>query len=188
MTDDTTPLSLETVLNEIKKIQQQNNNIVTQNNDIKKEISVIHKNFDDMSKDVAKCKEDINTLMKKYNAQIIELDNHKKQQDNILNSHTEMNTQIRNMNEKIKLLEKRLLSETLTRNQNENHSRKINVEISGVPITDNENCKDIVAKISKLMGLEFKSNEIDVAHRLFKKDHMHIPNIIARFFSRSERD
>ena len=39
----------------------------------------------------------------------------------------------------------------------------MNVEITGIPVTANENCKNIVANVGNLMGLDVDSNYFDVA-------------------------
>ena len=78
-------------------------------------------------------------------------------------------------------MEQRLNEETVTRNKNENNNRKMNVEITGIPVTANESCKNIVANVGNLMGLDVDSNYFDVAHRLFQRNSEHIPAIIARF-------
>ena len=45
-----------------------------------------------------------------------------------------------------------------------------------------------VVNIGKIMGLELTTKDVDVAHRLFKINDQHIPVIIARFYSRTDRD
>ena len=89
---------------------------------------------------------------------------------------------------RIEDLEKKLEEEMLIRNKNENNNRKLNVEISGVPVTKGENCKQIVANIGGLMGLSYSCNDFDIVHRLSQKDQNHAPNIIVRFYNRTDRD
>ena len=65
----------------------------------------------------------------------------------------------------------------------------MNVEISGIPLLKNEDCKKIVADIGFAMGLsKISIKDIDVAHRLFQNKEDHTLSIIARFYSRTDRD
>ena len=49
---------------------------------------------------------------------------------------------------KVKQLENELKEEKTKRNRLEQHGRLNQVEISGVPLTDDEDCKKIVAEIA----------------------------------------
>ena len=178
----------EHILQEISKIRLQNNTITTQNNEIKKDLNELKISFTSMQSNVDQCKSDITEIKKALDFNEKQFEDHKGQQDNIIKSHKEINSRLDKMQNQLNLTQKRLLEETLVRNNNENHSRKINIEISGIPVLHNENCKDIVAKIAQKFGVPFKSEDIDVAHRLFQKDTSQTPSIIARFKSRSERD
>ena len=187
-TSVTKQTSLDDILSEINKIQHQNNTIATQTNEIKKEITNIKVDFQKIREDVNKCKEDMKSISKSHEFLASQFDTHKKQQDSVIKSHAELINHQNYLVERINTLEKKLSEEIVNRSHGENNSRKMNVELSGIPITHNEDCKEIIAKIGREMGLNITRNNIDVAHRLFKKDNNHIPIIIARFYSRTERD
>ena len=109
-------ITLVDICKELKKIQLQNNNIVTQNNDIKKDLGNLNKEFSTLKEDVKLCQREIDNIVK-VNANILnEFQGHKKQQDNIIKSHIEINTSQKLLEEKIKELEQRLNEETVTRN------------------------------------------------------------------------
>ena len=64
----------------------------------------------------------------------------------------------------------------------EQHGRLDQVEISGIPMTDNDSCKEITVKIANLCKAKISISDIDVAHCL--------PGggIIVKFMSRIARD
>ena len=75
--------------------------------------------------------------------------------------------------------------EAVLRDENENNSRKINLEFSGVPKAEGETQEmptKYVEEIMKLIGSENGLNAIDVAHRKMSGA------IIARFKTRTQRD
>ena len=181
-------MTLDDIFKEINKVQQQNNQIVTQNNEIKKELTDIKKDFETIRQSVNTCQEELNSVQLTQNKILKEFDAHKKQQFGIINTHTEITQCCEDLKQKVKTLEKKLLEETIIRSNNENNSRKMNVEISGIPIIPNEDCKAIVANIGVKLGIDITKKDVDVAHRLYKKNDQHIPIIIARFYSRTDRD
>ena len=64
------------------------------------------------------------------------------------------------------------------------NSRKINIEITGIPVVQNEDCKQIVYKLVKVMNVEEEYlNNIDVAHRLLSVSEEKIPAIIKTIIS-----
>ena len=72
--------------------------------------------------------------------------------------------------------------ESAKRDQLENQDRKYNLEISGVPITKDEDPKELVAKVMEVAGAMHGEDAIDIAHRKAAG------GIIALFHSRSVRD
>ncbi len=179
---------LENILNELNKIQQQNNNIVTQNNEVKKELAELKTNFDALTNDLNECKTEISKLKRSSEFLTEQYESHKKQQDNILKENVKLNNVIDPLKVQNKALEKSLNKETVARNRIENNNRKINVEISGIPVIDGENSREIVCKIGTAIGIEVPPNSIDKAHRHFSKTPTAIPPINVRLKSRTERD
>ena len=85
-------------------------------------------------------------------------------------------------------LEKALALEKTKSNDQENRNRKMNVEISGIPVKSNENRKTIVKEISNLLSTDLLLSDIDIAHRLTSSNTKIPPAIIARFSTRTARD
>lgn len=46
------------------------------------------------------------------------------------------------------------------------NTRRTNLEISGVPISDNENTDNVVIEIAKVAGVEITPKDIDISHWL----------------------
>lgn len=70
----------------------------------------------------------------------------------------------------------------------EQYSRKNNIEISGVPVTKNENVGKLIADVGLALGVAVQQEEISAAHRVptFKKDRPQ--PLIVQFLRRSDRD
>lgn len=92
-------------------------------------------------------------------------------------------TVCRESNKKIKEENEKLLQQV---NGLEQYSRNYNIEIQGVPERQEENVYNIVLEVSKHLGADVRSGDIEFCHRL-KKSARHPnkpPAIIAKFFSR----
>ena len=162
------PATLDDVLAELKKIRQQNNIIVTQNTDIKNELAEVKREYESTKNELENCK-----------AEIITVNNKHKQMEDICDE----------LVERVKILEEKLVEETMNRSHAENNNRKMNVEITGIPILNNENCKEIVSRIGRAMGINnIAAEDVDVAHRLYQAQGDTIPKLIARFKSRTDRE
>ena len=188
MLDEKQATTLDDILREINEIKKQNNSIVNQNNEMKNELGELKRDLDTIRFDINICKNEISSVIQTQEFQAKQFDVHRKQQDNLLTSHTGISNNCELIKSKIKSLEIKLLEDTVTRSHSENNSRKINVEISGVPITKDEDCKSIVVQIGKSMGSKLTISDVDVAHRSFQNNPHVIPNIIAKFHSRTIRD
>lgn len=70
--------------------------------------------------------------------------------------------------------------------QVEQYSRLNNIEIRGVPVTQNENCSEILELIGEKVGCPVTPDDFDTVHRVptHVKNQL---NIIARFRSRDKR-
>ncbi|KAG8245743.1 hypothetical protein J6590_097914 [Homalodisca vitripennis] len=72
----------------------------------------------------------------------------------------------------------------------EQHSRSANLEIVGLPKTDNECIVDCLQHIAGALGFEFRMEDISIAHRLraySSRRHVH-PPIIVPFVSRRVKE
>lgn len=70
----------------------------------------------------------------------------------------------------------------------EQHSRKTNVEISGIPVTPNENVLNLVKDIGSAIGQEFQADQVVAAHRVPSYRKERISSLVVRFQSQTTRD
>lgn len=68
----------------------------------------------------------------------------------------------------------------------EQYSRANNLEIRGVPVTQGEECVEIVKQLGDAIGCVVQTEDIDTAHRVPTHNASH-KNIIVRFCSRDKR-
>ena len=72
--------------------------------------------------------------------------------------------------------------EKVKKNQLEQYGRREMLEISGIPVAQDENCSDIVYKLCQITSTDIKKSKIEVSHRT-KNGH-----IIVKFKDRPSRD
>ncbi|XP_077492078.1 uncharacterized protein LOC144102789 [Amblyomma americanum] len=89
-------------------------------------------------------------------------------------------------------LEKDELAQTLAKTQKElielkQYSRLSNVEIKGIPETEDESLVEVVQKIGEKIGMDVETTDIDVVHRVPTKEKTK-KNVIVKFASRAARD
>lgn len=70
----------------------------------------------------------------------------------------------------------------------EQYSRVNNVEIRGVPVTEEENVYQLLSCVARALGIAYVNDSISIAHRLQKTAKFPNPSIIVCFISRRERD
>lgn len=69
------------------------------------------------------------------------------------------------------------------------YSRNKNIEIHGIPVSQQENCVNTVLQVASELQLNIKKEDIDVAHRLSQRaGSKKPPPIIAQFTTRNKRD
>ena len=94
-------------------------------------------------------------------------------------------------------LETRVVKEGQKVESLEQYGRKLNLEITGVPVKDEENTNDIVVEIAKLANVDLSLDQISTSHRLPVKpkrpsNNENVspapPPIIVRFISRNVRN
>ena len=79
-------------------------------------------------------------------------------------------------------LHKELKIEKVKRNQLEQYGRREKLEISEIPVAQDENCTDIMYKLCQITSTDIKKSKIEVSHRT-KNGH-----IIVKFKDRPSRD
>lgn len=70
----------------------------------------------------------------------------------------------------------------------EQYTRKSNVEISGVPLTANENVAAIIKDVEVVLEVDIQENQIAAAHRISSFSQDRNPSIEVQFVTRSIRD
>jgi hypothetical protein len=68
------------------------------------------------------------------------------------------------------------------------YSRINNIEITGIPVTDNEDIYLIMDSMAKALNLTYSRTDISIAHRIPKTKNAKHPSIIVCFISRTTRD
>lgn len=84
-------------------------------------------------------------------------------------------------------LEKKALDLERRLTQSEQYSRSRNLEIQGVPKSENESVLDIVSKIGTVITENITVSDIEVCHRVPTRDPLK-SNILVQFTSRTKRD
>ena len=79
-------------------------------------------------------------------------------------------------------LHKELKIEKVKRNQLEQYGRREKLEISEIPVAQDENCTDIMYKLCQITSTDIKKSKIEVSHRTKNGD------IIVKFKDRPSRD
>ena len=72
--------------------------------------------------------------------------------------------------------------EKAKRNSLEKYGKSEMIEVSEVPKSDREDCREIIYKICELVSIDIKKSKIEIAHRIKNGD------IIVKFKDRISRD
>ena len=87
----------------------------------------------------------------------------------------------------IKTLREDLRNVTSQLNDLEQYSRRMCVNISGIPETTNEDAKQLVLDLSGITGAQLEPTDVDVAHRIGRPRPGKTRTIIARFSTLAKR-
>ncbi|XP_046683689.1 uncharacterized protein LOC124369680 [Homalodisca vitripennis] len=68
------------------------------------------------------------------------------------------------------------------------YSRKDNLEISGLPVTPNEDTNSLVKDLAQALGVEVSESDISTSHRVPAFQKNRTPALIVKFVRRSTRD
>ena len=94
---------------------------------------------------------------------------------NLKKENTLINRTLNDLHEELEI-------EKVKRNQLEQYGRREMLEISGIPVAQDENCTDIVYKLCQITSTDIKKSKIEVSHRTKNGD------IIVKFKDRPSRD
>ena len=113
-----------------------------------------------------------------------ELEDQKRENAMLKKKNEEMEKRMTAMEEKMNGLEIDLVEQGKMRDENEQNSRMVNLEISGVPQLEGEtddDCKELAGKVMALVGSKYSVDDVDDAHRKMAG------GLIVRFMSRTVR-
>ena len=85
--------------------------------------------------------------------------------DKILATNTNLEKENIQLNSSINNLRTLFYSEQEKRIQLEQYGRRGMIEVSGIPVKENENCIDIIKRLGSLIGLNV-NNSIEIAHHI----------------------
>ncbi|KAG8319829.1 hypothetical protein J6590_083512, partial [Homalodisca vitripennis] len=112
-----------------------------------------------------------NSLMLKLNKEFAEI---KKENAELRAENTKLKSEVIDLKETVRSLEQ--------------YSRRCNIEISGIPVTPNEDATTIVKDVGAALGLQVEDADIAAAHRIpsFKRDRP--PSLIVQFLKKNVKD
>lgn len=134
-------------------------------------------NFEDIKTKMIEIEKSQEFLSSKYEELLLKL-NTQKNYDNII---SEFQVELEKKQTKVDDLTSRI-------NKLEQLSRKNNIEFREVAEVENENLEDIVIKIAKKVNVEISKNDIDIVHRVKKRNPGKIAPIICKFTNEKTRD
>ena len=177
---------IDHVIELITSLQEQNRTIVSQNdtisNDLKEFKLHIQAEVTEIKGNILSIHKEISDVIDSQQFHSKEFECQKVVQESIVAHHSQLDKNNKFLLDKITMLECDLKKEKYDRNHMENNSRKLNVEISGIPMTRGENCKQIAYNLGIKMGHQLlKAGHPDVAHRLMTDPNSNrIPAIIVK--------
>lgn len=113
--------------------------------------------------------------------------------DDILSRQVSQEKELTSLKKKVSKLEENANPSDIQQlkasvNDLEWRSRKLNVEVHGIPVTDNENLITKLNEVAKLVSLsELSATDVEAVHRLPSRQGK-VPGIIVRFSQLSLRD
>ena len=96
--------------------------------------------------------------------------------DSLIATNEQQAEEIKRLKTLSNSLETRVVKEGKKVESLEQYDRKLNLEITGVPVKDDENTSDIVVKIAKLANVDLSRVQISTSHRLPVKTKRHSVN------------
>jgi uncharacterized protein YoxC len=112
-----------------------------------------------------------NKLMASLRGDILSL---KKEVETIRSKQNSMATVVSDLKEKVRSLEQ--------------YTRRLNVEISGVPVSPKEDIVRLVKDVGKAMGVEVLDNHIAAAHRVPSYNKERIPSVVVQLQNKQLKD
>lgn len=98
----------------------------------------------------------------------------KKENHELRNNNDRLSSEVDDLKERMRTLEQ--------------YTRRNNVEISGIPVTANEDVVAIVKDVGSALGIAVEDSEVSAAHRIPSYRRDRTPSIVVQFHNRSTRD
>jgi len=165
MDADKSNLTLESIYKVVTEIQSNTNRLLTENKSLRIEFDEVRTAMTFQSKLV----EDL----------VKENKSTKKDFTDLTNSLSDCNAELRNANTKIEWLETKI-------DDLEAQSRKYNIEIHGIPQTEDEDLEETTIKVAESVGVVLDEDDIDIVHRLYSKAQ--IKPILVKFKSHKTKN
>lgn len=154
-------------------------------------ISQVNKKFDALFQSVEKFMQQVQKMQTEVDSLKKSMDFMSGSYDEIFKSNKKYEGKIKELTEEVTLLKTRCNNKDnlLLKFENlDQYHRNRNLEIHGVPETQNEDCINIIVNIAKEHNIAIERDDIDVAHRLKKTNGRTPPAIIAQFKTRQQRN
>lgn len=166
--------SLDVLNEEYEKSKAERIELAKKNNELKAA-------NDANSKELIEMKASLNFFNGKYEETKAERTDLSKENKELKASNEKLAEECRALKKQASQLENRVTA-------SEQYSRNRNLEIKGMPLTENENTADLVRQIGDALEVPIEESEIEVCHRVPVKNPSAPPNIVVQFKSRAKRE
>ena len=139
---------------------------------IQADVTTILNDNQELRKDV----ENLKTSMQ-FHAEMV--DALKTQNEKLVSTNNALHSEVFDLGKRVQTLE-------YEHDALEQYTRKFNIEIRGIPEFEGENLQDIVIKTGQRMSVNVTTEDVDIAHRLYRKSPA-IKPIIVRFTTHKKR-
>jgi len=138
--------------------------------DMSQQFKTVNENVTSVKTDLAGVKATIDNLQSSINNLTAENAARKLECEALVEENKQLTRQVNELNWEVQDLQQ--------------YSRRDNIEIQGVPYSNNENVYAILNEIAKLIKIPFNREEISIAHRIPNGSQRRHPTIIVKFISR----
>lgn len=117
-----------------------------------------------------------------------EFEDRKKERDELAKVNKELQAANEKLLEECQALRTQVLQLEDRVTFSEQYSRNRNLEIKGIPFSEDENLPDALDKIGEALNEPIAKSDIEICHRVPAKKPNTVPNIVVQFKSRPKRD
>lgn len=138
------------------------------------EINSLRKEMTDVTNSMAFLSsrlDDTNTLMNEIKSELAAI---KKENAELRSQNTIFDKSVGELQERVRSLEQ--------------YTRRNNIEISGIPVTPQENVMAIIKDMSEVLGIGMQEPDVVAAHRIPSYKQSRVPSIVVQFDKKEVRD